>query len=274
MRVMKRRGLAAAAGFMNGGEMTGTDGSFRLRNLTPARNLDLEAAKTGYATAHRPGVTLKPGDALKEVSLVLRKGLQATGKVLDAQGQAVAGAEIRVALKEGGARAMRVQMRLLGMDREKPDAVSGADGSFAVKGLDEGEYTASVARGGFARKSVPGLPVKSSGENVWDPVTLAPGIALGGLVRDSAGQAIAGAQPLGIDPGSGARPMDAVSGSDGRFRLEGLAADRALMLSVTADGYAPLQKNVTPPAEDVAVVLKSSGTILGRGGGHGDKKPI
>jgi protocatechuate 3,4-dioxygenase beta subunit len=274
LRRMMLRGPAAAAAFMNGGALTGPDGSFRLRNLTPARNLDLEAAKTGYATAHRPGVTLKPGDALKEVSLILRKGLQATGKVLDSQGQAVAGAEIRVALKEGGARAIRVQMRLLGMDREKPDAVSGADGSFVVNGLDEGEYTASVARGGFARKSVPGLPVKSAGENVWAPITLAPGIALGGLVRDSAGQPIAGAQVLGIDPGSGARPMDAVSGSDGRFRLEGLAADRALMLNVTADGYAPVQKNVTPPAEDVAVVMKSAGTIRGRVEDADTKKPV
>ena len=273
-RMMIRGPAAAAASFLNSGALTGPDGAFRLRNLIPARNLEIEAARTGYATARRPGVTLKPGDALKEVALVLRRGLEARGKVVNAQGQPIAGAQVRVALREGGARAVRVQMRMLGMDREKPDAVTGADGGFAVKGLEEGEYTASVTRDGFARKSVPGLQVSAAAENVWAPISLSPGIALAGFVRDSAGQAIAGAQILGIDPGAGTRPVDTTSGPDGRFRLEGLTADRPLMLNVTAEGYAPVQKNATPPAEDVSVVMKSAGTIRGRVEDADTKKPV
>jgi protocatechuate 3,4-dioxygenase beta subunit len=273
-RMMMRGPAAAVASFLNTGALTGPDGAFRLRNLTPARNLEIEAARTGYATARRPGVTLKPGDAVKEVSLVLRKGLEARGRVLDTKGQPVAGAQVRVALHESGARAIRVQMRMLGMDREKPDAITAADGGFLVKGLEEGDYTASVARDGFSRKAVPGLPVKAAGENLWPPISLSPGIALAGLVRDSAGQPIAGAQILGIDPGAGTRPMDTMSGSDGRFRLEGLAADRPLMLNVTAEGYAAVQKNATPPAEDVSIVLKSAGTIRGRVEDADTKKPV
>lgn len=272
IRRMILRGPAAAA--FGRGALTGPDGSFRLRNLAPARNVELEAAKTGYATARRPGVTLKPGDAVKDVALVLRRGLEARGRVVDAQGQPVAGAQIRVALREGGARAIRVQMRMLGMDREKPDAVTGGDGSFLLKGLEEGEYTAAVARDGYARKSVPALPVKSSGENQWPPISLAPGIALAGFVRDTAGQPIAGAQILAIDPGSGSRPIDALSGADGRFRLDGLGAERPVMLNVSATGYAPLQKNVTPPAEDVPIVLKAAGTIRGRVEDADTKRPV
>src|SRR5262249_23612262 len=151
---------AAASALLNTGSLTGPDGVFRLRNLAPGRNLEIEAAKTGYASARRPGGTLKPGDALKEVSLVLRKGIQAHGKVVDGQGQPVAGAEVRVALRESGVRGIRMQVRMLGMDREKPDAVTGTNGTFVLKGLEEGEYSASVAREGFARKTVPGLQVK------------------------------------------------------------------------------------------------------------------
>src|SRR2546422_319350 len=83
------------------------------------------AAKPGYATAHKPGVSLKAGDAVKDIALVVRKGLEARGKVVDATGQPVAGAEIRAAHREEGMGGARVQMRLMGMQGEKPDTVTG-----------------------------------------------------------------------------------------------------------------------------------------------------
>ncbi|HEY6050768.1 MAG TPA: carboxypeptidase-like regulatory domain-containing protein, partial [Thermoanaerobaculia bacterium] len=273
-RMMQRGPAAMAASAMAGGVSTGLDGSFRIRNVAPGRNLELEAAKIGYAPAHRPGLTLKPGDAVKDVALVLRKGLEARGKIVDAQGQPVSSAEVRVALSEGGGRGARVVLRLMGVDREKPDAVSGADGAFVVKGLEAGDYTALVARDGFARKTVPALQVKASGENVWPPIQLTAGSVLAGFVRDSAGQPIAGAQILAVDPGSGARPVDALSALDGGFRLAGFSADRPLMLNVSAPGYAPLQKNVTPPADNMAIVLKTAGSIRGIVEDADTKQPV
>lgn len=271
------RGAASNPGALFGGQgvLTVADGSFRLRGLEPERNLLLEAAKSGYATARKPGVSLKAGDAIKDLALVVRRGLEARGKVVDAQGQPVAGAEIRAAHREDGMMGgTRVQMRLMGMDREKPDAVTGSDGAFLLKGLEEGQYTLAVARDGFARKTVPSLEVKATGENVWPPVALVAGAPIAGLVKDSAGGPISGAQIFAIDVGSGGRPQNSTSDAEGKFRLEGFTAERPIFLNVTAQGYATLQRNVTPPAADIALVLKSAGTVRGRVEDADTKKPV
>src|SRR5262249_48178519 len=239
------------------GVVTSSDGAFRLRGLEPEKNLSLEASKAGYATARRPGLTIKTGDAIKDLALVVRKGIEAKGKVVDVQGQPVAGAEVRAVRREegmmGGA---RVQMRLMGVNADKPDAYSANDGSFLLKGLEEGEYTLGVSREGYAHKNVPGLQIKAAGENVIPVVTLAGGAPIAGVVRDATGAPVAGAQIFAIDVGSGGRPQTATSEIDGKFRLDGFAAEKPLLMSVQAQGYAAQQKNVTPPLSDLVVVLK------------------
>ena len=88
MRGMMRRGPQAFLGGQSA--LSGPDGAFRIRNLAAGRNLQLEAEKSGYTTGRRPGVTLKTGEALANLSLVLKKGIEARGKVVDAQGKPVA----------------------------------------------------------------------------------------------------------------------------------------------------------------------------------------
>src|SRR6266508_5971942 len=272
------RGAASNPASVLGGEgvLTAADGAFRIRGLEPERNLSLDAAKTGYAPAHKPGVSLKAGDAVKDVALVVRRGLEARGKVVDAQGQPVAGAEIRAIRREEGVRgAAQVQMRLMGAAQEKPDAVTAGDGAYTLRGLEEGQYTLFVAREGFARKTVPTLEVKATGENVWPPVTLAAGAPIVGAVRDSAGAPVSGAQIFGIDAGGSAgHPQNATSDADGKFRLEGFVAERAILVNVSAQGYATLQKNVTPPAADIVIVLKTAGTVRGRVEDADTKRPV
>ncbi len=276
MRAFTRRGPAAFIGGQ--GALTAADGSFRLRNLTAGRNLAVEASKVGYATAHRPGVTLKTGETVANISLTLKKGLEARGRIVDAAGKPIAGAEIRVASREGGRgggfAAGRTQIRLMGIDAGKADATSAPDGTFVVRGLEPGEYTAAVSREGYAGRTVQSLPVAGSGENAWPPIALANGVAVSGSVRDSQGQPIAGVQILGIAMGEGTRPQNVTSEVDGRFRLDGLAPGKSIFLSMTAAGYAPAQKNVTPPVEDLAIVLKTAGIVRGRVEDGDTKRPI
>ena len=85
----------------------------------------------------------------------------------------------------------------------------------------------------------------------------------------------AGAQIFGIDVGgSGGRPQNATSDADGKFRLDGFVAERAILVNVSAPGYATLQKNVTPPAADLVIVLKTAGTVRGRVEDGDTKKPV
>src|SRR5438445_8320232 len=267
VRALLRGGPAAFLG--RPGVMTGTDGAFRLRGLAAERNLTLEATKAGYVIAKRHGLTLKVGEVVKDVALVLKRGLEARGRVVDAAGQPVPGAEVRLSqLERGGARFV---FQMAGMNREKPDVSSGADGSFRVVGLEPGEYTLSVSKDGYATKRVPSMTVQAPGPSEWPAVVLPAGVPIAGLVRNSKGESVVGAEVFAFAEGS---PRNSTTDPEGRFRLEGFGPDRAVMVSVSADGYASLQKRLTPSPAEVVLVLKTSGTIRGRVEDAGTKRPV
>ena len=260
MRAMLRSGPAAFLG--QPGLTTGPDGAFRLRGLAPERNRTLEAAKAGYVPAKRHGVTLKSGEVVKDVALILKRGLEADGRVVDPAGQPIAGASVRLSRPEG--EISRFMFRVGGMeDRQKPDAWSGADGTFRVAGLEVGEYVLVVQREGYALKQVPSVTVQAEGPNDWPAVVLSPGVAIAGFVRNGKGEPVVGAQVSSFAVDAGPRGSSTTD-PEGRFRLDGFGSDRAVMLSVRAEGYAALQRQVTPPSEDLSLVLKTTGTIRGR----------
>ncbi|HEY6064571.1 MAG TPA: carboxypeptidase regulatory-like domain-containing protein, partial [Thermoanaerobaculia bacterium] len=145
---------------------------------------------------------------------------------------------------------------------EKPDASSAADGSFRIAGLEPGEYALAVSRDGYATRRVPSVTVQAPGPTEWPPVVLTAGVPIAGLVRNSKGEPVVGAEVFAFGGDAGGR--NSSTDPEGRFRLEGFSAERPVMLSVRADGYASLQRRVTPSAEEVVLVLKTSGTIRGR----------
>jgi protocatechuate 3,4-dioxygenase beta subunit len=260
LRAILRNGPAAFLARPGAG--TRPDGAFRLRGLAPEKNLTLEATRPGYVPARRPGITLRSGEVVKDVALVLKHGLEARGRVADGAGQPVAGAEIRVSRPERGSNRFMVVMGGMGQ-REKPDATSGADGSFRVAGLEPGEYALAVSREGYAVKRVPSVNVVADRPNDWPPIVLSPGVAIAGFVRNAKGEAVVGAQifTFAVNAGPGG---STATDPEGRFRLDGFDTSRAVMLSVRADGYGSLQREVTPPSEDLSLVLKTTGTIRGR----------
>jgi protocatechuate 3,4-dioxygenase beta subunit len=267
LRALIRGGPAAFLG--RPGVTSGPDGAFRIRGLAAEKNLTLEAAKPGYVTAKRHGVTLKAGESIKDIALVVKRGLEARGRVVDSAGQPIAGAEIRLSRAErGGARFM---FQLGGMNREKPDSTSGADGSFRVAGLEPGEYALAVSRDGYAPKRVPAASVAEKDPNDWPPIVLAAGVPIAGVVRSSKGDPIVGAEVLAFAEGTS---RNARSDPEGRFRLDGFGGDRPVMINVRADGYGALQRRVTPSPEEIVLVLKTSGTIRGRVEDAATNRPV
>ena len=260
------RGAGAAMPVPAGGprgisQVTGPDGSFRLESLPAiSSGVALEASRSGFVAALRPGLTWKTGQALHGIELVLRVGQTARGKVVDAETKPVAGAEIRVAAadRRGGGRGF---FRARPTDT-KPDAVTGADGSFSVSGLQEGRYQVTATHEGFAPASEPSLPIPQKDGAVWPPIVLSRGASVAGVVVDEQSAPIAGAVVATL--AQGAEPQSASTDGQGAFRIGDLPRGRALMLGVSAPGYAPSGQGATPPAETLRIVLTRSGTIRGR----------
>jgi large repetitive protein len=267
VRALMRGGPAAFLG--RPGVTTGPDGAFRMRGLAAEKNLTLEAAKTGYVTARRHGVTLKAGEAVRDVALVLKRGLEARGRVVDSAGQPIAGAEIRLSPAERGGG--RFVFQFAGVNREKPDAASAADGSFRVAGFEAGEYALAVSRDGYAPKRVPSVTVTEKGPNEWPVFVLAAGVPIAGVVRSSKGDPIVSAEVFAFADGTS---RNSRTDPEGKFRLEGYGADRRVMINVRADGYAALQRQVTPSPEEVVLVLTTSGTIRGRVEDAATSRPV
>jgi len=265
IRAIGRSGRAAFVGRLGVGT-TGPDGLFRLLGLEPAKNRTLEAMRVGYVSARRAGITLQAGEVVKDISLVLRRGLEARGRVVDSAGEAIAGAEVWLLPAESGENG---GMMIYG---EKPDASSGPDGSFLIGGLEPGNYALAVSHEGYARKQVPSVSVRAEALNEWPSVVLTPGVAIAGFVRSRAGEPVAGAQVFSF--GEGTMLGNSSTDSRGQFRLDGFGADRAVNLSVRAEGYATLQQAVTPPAENLSLVLKATGKISGRVEDAGTNRPV
>ena len=241
---------------------TGPDGAFTLRRLGPAAGLTVEASKSGYAATRKAGIRVKTGEAVRGVSLLLRLGLVARGTVVDSEGKPVSGAEVRATKAERGGRRNVAFVRIGGGAADRPDATSGPDGAFELRGLEAARYQVSASKEGFVQKAPTTLDASEEGENRVAPIVLETGVAVAGVVQNGRGEPVPGAQILVA--GEGGRPLDGSTDPAGKFRIPGLVAGRAVILFVSADGYAARQSNATPPAENVAITLDTSGVVRGR----------
>jgi protocatechuate 3,4-dioxygenase beta subunit len=254
MRVMNRASFAPVE------TDAGPDGAFSLRRLAPSSSLTVQASKAGFAPARRTGIRLKTGEAVRGVSLVLRRGVEGQGTVVDAEGHPVAGADVRAARMEKGRRGFA--MILAGAPREKPDAVSDAKGVFRLAGLEAGRYRVTAEKEGLVQKTPVTLDVADDAENRVAPIVLEAGAAVAGIVRNTRGEPIPGADVDVATEGGG--PGEVTTDAAGKFRVAGLSAGKSVMIFASANGFGLKQANATPPAEDISIVLDTTGTVRGR----------
>lgn len=137
--------------------------------------------------------------------------------------------------------------------RRDPSAAVRADrtGSFriAVRRPGDRELLQAVAPGFLEAHSR--LPRPGRRESDELALVLEPAAALPGTVVDAAGRPVAGAE-VRVAPAErrgpyrGGRPAFARSGRDGRFQVEGLAADASHVVHVVRRGYSPAVEEVAP----------------------------
>jgi len=246
------------------------DGSFRLGGLPPGIPVSILATREGFVSARRDGIATAAG-AGKPVTLVLRRGLEARGRVVNGEGEAIVGAQVALSRTEerrlaGGA----------GWSTESPgssrSAATNGEGKFVVRALESGSYSAAIRHAAYASKSIAALEVKASGITDWPPIVLTPSAPVAGVVRNKRAEPVAGATVATSSPDGGYNQL--LTDAEGRFRQDGYSAGAAVSLAVRAEGYAEAKQSVKAPAPDLAIVLSTSGTIRGRVEDAATREPI
>ncbi len=233
-------------------ERTDERGEFELAVFPPGE-YTVVAREGGRAPGIASVVVEPEGEAT--VSLTVSDGGYATGRIVDAAGRPLAG---------------RVRLEVFD-DRGLPDFASDgvaaeakADGTFALGPLPLGALGIGVSAPRHASRRVE-AQVNARGRTVdVGDITLDPGLAIRGRVRDREGGAIADAtvRALRQEPGE-AGEAEATSGPDGRFDLGGLRPGRH-QVSASAPGHATAFATAEAGGEPVDVVLDVGGKVTGR----------
>ena len=154
--------------------------------------------------------------------------LRVHGQVVDRRGEPVPGARVVASSQLGLPLDLSTKEQFPWFQRMQ--AVCDAQGRFELEGVEPGALQVLVRAPGFAPLTKSGLGIPKSGEHELEPLVLARGAILSGIVVDPDGRPVAGAEIQRRDPAEerpflvmGAREAAAVTGPDGRFRLDELA---------------------------------------------------
>lgn len=223
---------------------TSSRGSFRFPYLSRGRSYDLLAVRSGLAPAWASVTLAEDEQAVSDVRLVLGPARSAGGRVVDPEGQPVAGATVEL-VRSLAAESPSDQGILAddGLYRTE----TGSDGSFRLADLPGGWFDVEVRRPGFVPLTSPGVEMRPD-DSVADlgTLVLAPGKRLEGRATEPGGAPVAGAEVWVVpDEEAGSRAWKAfreagpamVTDPDGRFVLQGLDPRQSLSVDVCRPGY-------------------------------------
>ena len=238
---------------------TADDGSFRLPDLVYGNPYRLTAQAQGFPSTVVDVPPIEPGVAADLVRIVLTRGRNAWGRVVDTDGGPVAGAEVKL-------RRPADNERFSFRDRHDATEPTATDepGEFSFPAVSEGEYEVLLSHPEYVRHGNPRAEVPG-GEGDFDlgVFTLVAGAKIHGLVTNPEREPVAGATIRARN-----RSMDrdqertATSDADGAFRLSGLPHE-LIDLNVRAEGYTSrVLRGARPGTEEPIVVEMKTGALL------------
>lgn len=228
---------------------TDANGRFELADLTPTP-LRVRASALGHA----PTVMDLDADT-REITLVLEPAAALFGLVYGVDGEAAEGATVR----------------LVGSGVWPPrEVVTDGEGAFAFGDVPPGIYELSARRGGDVARPRRGLPFGSGvapsategGAPSAVELFLLPGRSIAGRVIDEAGEGVGEATLSLTEEVIGLVPRELEVNADGRFTIEGLAAD-AVWITARAPGHVGASIRATFPGP-IEIVLARGATLRGR----------
>lgn len=226
------------------------EGIFRFEGLSEDGRWTLRAQKPGWGTTLLEQVSPRRGDAL---TLTLRPEAVVEGRVLDASGQPIA--EARIRLLSTTSKHSTAGARSTALASTTSDSV----GFFHLQGLPGGEHRLEVvAEPGRRHPDYWSPIVLEAGESRWLDVELEGTLTLRGLITDPAGTPLADVW-VAYEHGGAMEPSRVQTDSGGMFRLDSLSPG-PIELGAWHPDYRPgewqlnLEKDVA--ADELELVLE------------------
>jgi protocatechuate 3,4-dioxygenase beta subunit len=216
------------------------DGRYEVEEVEAGEAFHVHLAARGFFGGRSSSFRLAPGARLEVPDVVLIASGVLAGRVVDSEGNPVAGAKV-AAHGAGG----------LGLA-----CFTAPDGRFRLEGLDDSRHSLLVETGFHLETRLPGFTIPK-GETVdAGDIALEPGRQLSGRVVDREGRPLAGATVRAFQLAAGLRSRAAKTGIDGRFAFGGLL-ETGIDFDVRLAGYrASTLRLPAPRSEEVEVVLE------------------
>jgi hypothetical protein len=231
-------------------------GDFELENLPPGE-YSVVAQAMGYP-AEQVTVVLEGEGGADLGPIVFEDGLGIAGVVVDPAGEPVAGAQVTAS------RTPEPMEEMLGQETESANAETSPDGSFRLRGLDEGSFRLFAGAPGY-RGDEP-LTVEAGAADVV--LVLQRAGAIAGTVVGADGKPIVGYHVL-AESGERrfGRARDFHSAFDGRFQIDQLAPGE-YAITVMAEGLKPgklsrIAVRAGETTEVGSIVLRLGGRVRG-----------
>jgi len=193
------------------------------------------------------------------------------GRVVDREGKPVTSFTVTARENTGGP--------IAGLGERRQETSTDEDGAFAIRSVPAGAWLVDAIGDGFTRSAAVEVVLTNDADPAPIELVLHRGGAVSGVVRDTAGGPIAGAEVtlklnaselmrnMRIDEGGVTGSPNASTGPDGRFKLTGLEAGQRLIVA-KKNGFAesePVEVQIEAEAEltDVELALRNGGRILG-----------
>jgi len=239
--------------------ISGPDGRFSLRNVTPDTDVRLDATRKGFPSAESATLHLASGERKSGIMMTIVQGVALSGKVTDPDGRPLSGVAVRPVQSEGGGmRGFAVRRVIMTMTFSDDDDIvkTGSDGTFTVH-VKPGTYDIVFKREGFATKTLRGEAINATTEPV--SVKLDPGVEISGRVTRSG----AGVEGVAVNAISEDANANTVTAGDGSFTLTDLTPGSMMLNVRKPDEFIQQNRPVTAPARDVVIDLPPGGRITG-----------
>ncbi len=257
------------AGEVSGWSRTDSLGRFRLDGLRPGERLTARVLASGFAVLESPMPPLAPEPATP-VRLALQRGRTVLGKVVDAAGSPIQGAEVLAYPLDPAA---QPESLLRAKAREMRSA-TGRDGTFSLPAVGAGQIDLALRASGAGPKWLRSVDVPPGNAPLdLGRIVLGPESPLRGTVADDAGAPISGARVTAAPVVTVPRPGDFAAGpppatltdGNGQFALSGLEAGVKVLLRGEQDGFLPatLEVELAEDPERVLLTLKPAEALRG-----------